>query len=1042
MKFIFTLFFLIFGITLYAQCEYSQSFDSFSNGQYPNDWALVNSTGNVNATVMVQSSASAPSPQRYLRMFNSSSTTGDLIAIMPMIANASDGNHRIRFYLQGSSNALASLQIGTMDNNSVFTPITTLTGVPSVGWTYYTIPIPAGTDQYIAFKHGMGGASINFNIDSICFQQTPSCLEVTNIVSNSVTANSVNFGWQASPTNESQWQYLIQASGLPAPSATTNGTDTSSNPLNVNGLNSNANYQIYVRAKCSDTEFGEWVGPVAVTTSCSTYTAPYADSFENNVSAQDIKPCWSVYDTGTGDLKAFGTTFGVTPSSGSLQARLFFPSTMATNSLVLVSPQYTDLASNKQIRFKMNKRVGFEANMNIEIGTVASPTDMSSFTLLDNTTLTQSTVVANTWTEFTIPLTSYNNTLGHKYIAFRPKHLGGTTNAQYIFMDEFNYENAPFNDEAVEAFSMNVSSNYQCQNAVQSTFANATHSANYPCGVATYNTYKDLWYKFVAPTNGDYAFSLVLNNTPNVTNGSMFIYQGPANNLTQLSSGCLTRYIIKTLTAGQEYFVAVACPDANAGFSLCVFPLGTAPNDDIANAVTLTESGSRNCENAVAGHLELATHSSDSGCATGQNDVWYTFTPSQTAEYTFSVSLTNGTAPTGITVYSGDPGSLSPVSNVCGGQLILANLNQGQTYYVGISATTTSNPVHFTLCAYKSPPAPINDDCTTPINLIVGQTFDDNDIVATNTSAGVNPSNSNYPSCATLNFSTAGRDVWFTVTVPQSGNFVVETRKEDGSLLNDTAMEAFTGSCGTTTLIPYYYNLPYPNVGQQYCNDQFVIGGNQYAGIRFENKTPGEQVIIRVWGWAYQFGDFKISAYDDTVPCPKPTNITISNINGGQVTANWSSPNPSPNGYYYIIQSENLDYPAGQTGTFTSTNSVTESGLTEQYNYEIYVRSACDTNNSAWEGPISFTTTTLGLGSYNSNSFAKVYPNPVNDLLKIESIEMINEIILYSTEGKLIYKEVINKMNPEINLSKLQSNVYFLKVISDKGIMNLKLIKN
>lgn len=56
--------------------------------------------------------------------------------------------------------------------------------------------------------------------------------------------------------------------------------------------------------------------------------------------------------------------------------------------------------------------------------------------------------------------------------------------------------------------------------------------------------------------------------------------------------------------------------------------------------------------------------------------------------------------------------------------------------------------------------------------------------------------------------------------------------------------------------------------------------------------------------------------------------------------------------------------------------------------------------------------------------------------------QMIDEISLYSIDGKLIYKKVINEMNPEINLSHLQSDVYLLKVISDKDVMSIKLVKS
>ena len=133
------------------------------------------------------------------------------------------------------------------------------------------------------------------------------------------------------------------------------------------------------------------------------------------------------------------------------------------------------------------------------------------------------------------------------------------------------------------------------------------------------------------------------------------------------------------------------------------------------------------------------------------------------------------------------------------------------------------------------------------------------------------------------------------MVVPESGSFTIETRVEpDETNLYDTAIETYTGSCGTDTLEPYYYNLPPPNTTTAYCNDQFVIGGNQFAGILFTDKTPGETVIVRVWGWSQQFGKFRIAAYDSSTlstdevesnelevypnPIKNEVNISYSNI--------------------------------------------------------------------------------------------------------------------------------------------------------------------
>lgn len=872
MKFILSIATVLLSFGMKAQCEYSETFEAYANGStLPTGWSSFNTTGSTAATVQIQSNAGAPSPSKYLRITNGTAATtgtGNLVTVLPMSANTSDGNHRVSFYLNGTLNSTSSLQVGTIDvpnSTGTFQQIKAITGFTTgTVWTKYYVDIPAGTNQYIAFRHSLNSANSIFSIDNICFQQIPTCLEVTGLNTTNIAAKTISFSWTNSSSNESKWEYLVQPKGQTAPATSTTGTEVLQNNATATGLNPDTAYDIYVRSKCSAVDFGAWQGPISATTSCSDYTANYFSGFEDNVNAEEVKPCWSVYDTGNGDLKTFGATFGVIPTEGALQLRFYFLSSTPANSLALISPEFSDLSSNKKIRFKMNKTATSTANMKIEIGTVASPTDMSSFVLLDDTSLTQSTISATIWKEYTISLSNYNNSLNHRYIAFRTQH-SGTGATISVLMDEFNYEYDfnVLNDEPETSRPITASNGYQCENAINGTFTGATHSAETPCTATPYKNYVDLWYKFVAPTTDKYALGL---NVTGTINANMFVWTGTPGNLIQLPSGCSTRYNQLNFVAGQTYYISIGALDPNLAFNLCIQKLPGSVNDEPANAIALTESTTDVCENGIEGNTVLATHSTDSTCPAGQKDVWYTFIPTKSAEYTIRRTFLNGSAPTGISLYSGTPGNLVRLNEgPCTEQLILANLTGGQKYYIAVSGSDASNPVYFKLCAYLSPPVPANDICSQAIPLTVGTSFDDKMIIGDNTSATVDLSNTPMPTCGRLEFETSSRDIWFTVTVPPSGNFIIETRNSDGSLMSDTAMEVYTGSCGATTLQPYYYNLPPPNVGTAYCNDQYVIGGNQFAGIKFEGKTPGEKILVRVWGWAFQFGKFKISAYDNTV---------------------------------------------------------------------------------------------------------------------------------------------------------------------------------
>lgn len=426
-------------------------------------------------------------------------------------------------------------------------------------------------------------------------------------------------------------------------------------------------------------------------------------------------------------------------------------------------------------------------------------------------------------------------------------------------------------DEANDATPILASTTYECENEELGNFEGFTKSAEFTCAGPEYADWVDAWYEFTPVETRIFAIEIESTNSSDF-DVRLAIYSGTPNNLNGVSTGCATRYASNTLNEGETYYINVRGALETTGFRLCIYPFPSAPsNDEPANADTLVESTFDVCENPSTGYTTNATFTSESICSTSNPDVWYSFTPSETAEYTFRADLINGATPLYIGVYSGTPGFLNafveePTSPTlqCS-DIVLADLNAGETYYISVTSPGSSQAIYFNLCTYKSPAAPENDDCTNPRELTVGATFENSYIVATTTSGTVNPENSNFPSCGTLpDFGIYGRDVWFTVTVPASGNFTVETRIEPTEdHLNDTAMEAYTGSCGTETLIPFYYSLP-PNP-DDYCSNQFIIGGTAFAGMNFVDKTPGETVIIRVWGWAYQFGKFRIGAYDTTL---------------------------------------------------------------------------------------------------------------------------------------------------------------------------------
>jgi hypothetical protein len=81
----------------------------------------------------------------------------------------------------------------------------------------------------------------------------------------------------------------------------------------------------------------------------------------------------------------------------------------------------------------------------------------------------------------------------------------------------------------------------------------------------------------------------------------------------------------------------------------------------------------------------------------------------------------------------------------------------------------------------------------------------------------------------------------------------------------------------------------------------------------------------------------------------------------------------------------------------------------------------------------------LGVDSFNIDGMVYLYPNPVNSTLQIEVSNTISfeKATVYSTLSKLILETSEN----QINLESLSAGIYFVEVITDKGSVTKKIVK-
>lgn len=157
-------------------------------------------------------------------------------------------------------------------------------------------------------------------------------------------------------------------------------------------------------------------------------------------------------------------------------------------------------------------------------------------------------------------------------------------------------------------------------------------------------------------------------------------------------------------------------------------------------------------------------------------------------------------------------------------------------YYYNV--TTGTNETSFTTLV-----PPSNDNCANPIALTAGGNFAQHALATTNAAATLSPETP-IPSCDAFNFTTVGKDLWYTVQVPASGSITIETDVNGG--ITDSGLQVYSGTCGSLVAVG--------------CNTD---SGNQNMSLlSLTGRTPGEILIVRVYGYNGSQGSFLISAYD------------------------------------------------------------------------------------------------------------------------------------------------------------------------------------
>ena len=172
------------------------------------------------------------------------------------------------------------------------------------GWKSAVVPLSGVTSntrfRFIAVSDS---GSYNTAIDNLVVGEGTSCQPPYGLHTSNLTDNSVDLSWTRG-YQETAWNIQYGPAGFTPGQGTQVTVNTDSYALT--GLSPMTTYDVYVQADCGNGSTSTWVGPLTFTTHCPSYfTAPYVESFENNVN------CWN---SGYGQLD-WTVHSGATPSN-------------------------------------------------------------------------------------------------------------------------------------------------------------------------------------------------------------------------------------------------------------------------------------------------------------------------------------------------------------------------------------------------------------------------------------------------------------------------------------------------------------------------------------------------------------------------------------------------------------------------------------------------------------------------------------------------------------------------------------------------------
>ena len=180
-------------------------------------------------------------------------------------------------------------------------------------------------------------------------------------------------------------------------------------------------------------------------------------------------------------------------------------------------------------------------------------------------------------------------------------------------------------------------------------------------------------------------------------------------------------------------------------------------------------------------------------------------------------------------------------------------------------------------------------------------------------------------------------------------------------------------------------------------------------------------------------------AHAGELPCNAPTNISAEIVEDApdyeykfKATVTWNAVTGAEY-YAFYVNGEMFGY---------SSSTAYIVGSDQEGSYDINVVTICENGESEFSE--TYKLIIKGIGIEELENKVNIYPNPVDDILYIETNENIEEIVIYDVKGSKVYESTSQQLtanSQQVSVSSLKPGVYFVKINCGNTVLTDKFIK-